>query len=60
MLRDQFLLDEGYAFIEMPKNISLESYQDLADRIEIFMRGIKRRAEADELKAQRAREQALK
>jgi hypothetical protein len=27
--------------------LSLESYQDMADRIEIFLRGLKRRADAE-------------
>jgi hypothetical protein len=33
--------------LTVPATLSPESYQDMADRIEIFMRGLKRRSDAE-------------
>lgn len=41
------LIDEGPVTLSAPSILSPESYQDLADRIEIWLRGLKRRSDAD-------------
>lgn len=46
-LHERFALDEGEVTLSYPAELSAESYQDLADRIEIILRGLKRRAEAE-------------
>jgi hypothetical protein len=47
MLQEMFNLDEGPVTLSVPATLSPESYQDMADRIEIFLRGLKRRADAE-------------
>jgi hypothetical protein len=42
-----FVLDEGPVTLSAPSVLSPESYQDLADRIEIWLRGLKRRSDAE-------------
>jgi hypothetical protein len=42
-----FNLDEGQVTLSVPATLSPESYQDMADRIEIFLRGLKRRSDAE-------------
>jgi len=44
-ITEKFTLDEGEVTLTVPQRLSLESYQDLEDRIEILLRGLKRRAE---------------
>jgi hypothetical protein len=44
---EQFALDEGEVTFSYPADLSPESYQDMADRIEIILRGLKRRADAE-------------
>lgn len=46
-LQEVFNLDEGQVTLSVPALLSPESYQDMADRIEIFLRGLKRRADAE-------------
>jgi hypothetical protein len=46
MLQEVFVLDEGNVTLTFPAQLSLESYQDLADHLEIFLRKAKRRADA--------------
>jgi hypothetical protein len=38
---------EGPVTFIVPATLSPESYQDMADRIEIFLRGLKRRSDAE-------------
>jgi hypothetical protein len=45
-VQEIFNLDEGPVTLTVPATLSPESYQDMADRIEIFLRGLKRRSEA--------------
>jgi|SRR5579862_2222063 len=47
MLQEVFTLEEGPVTFSVPATLSPESYQDMADRIEIFMRGLKRRSDAE-------------
>lgn len=47
MVQEIFNLDEGPVTLSVPATLSPESYQDMADRIEIFLRGLKRRSEAE-------------
>jgi hypothetical protein len=47
MLQEVFNLDEGPVTPSVPATLSPESYQDMADRIEIFLRGLKRRSTAE-------------
>jgi hypothetical protein len=42
-----FNLDEGQVTLSVPATLSPESYQDMAERIEIFLRGLKRRSGAE-------------
>jgi hypothetical protein len=46
-LTEVFNLDEGQVTLSVPAMLSPESYQDMADRIEIFLRGLKRRSDAE-------------
>ena len=46
-IHEKFALDEGEVTLSFPAQLSPESYQDMADRIEILLRGLKRRADAD-------------
>jgi hypothetical protein len=47
MLQEVFNLEEGPVTFIVPATLSPESYQDMADRIEIFLRGLKRRSDAE-------------
>jgi hypothetical protein len=47
MLQEVFNLDEGPVTLSVPAVLSPESYEDMADRIEIFLRGLKRRTDAE-------------
>lgn len=47
MLQEVFHVDEGPVTLTVPATLSPESYQDMADRIEIFLRGLKRRSDAE-------------
>lgn len=44
MRREVFALDEGDVILTFPDNLSSESYQDLQDHLELFLRKAKRRA----------------
>ncbi len=46
-VQEVFNLDEGPVTLIVPATLSPESYQDMADRIEIFLRGLKRRSDAE-------------
>jgi hypothetical protein len=46
-LTEVFNLDEGQVTLSVPAMLSPESYQDMADRMEIFLRGLKRRSDAE-------------
>jgi hypothetical protein len=46
-MHERFALDEGEVTLSYPSELSPESYQDMADRIEILLRSLKRRADAD-------------
>lgn len=46
MTQESFDLDEGPVTVSAPAILSPESYQDMEDRIEIFLRGLKRRSQA--------------
>lgn len=48
MVREKFDLEEGTVSISVPSILSRESYQDFADRIQILLRGLKRRSDAEE------------
>lgn len=45
MLQEVFNLEEGPVTLTFPSTLSGESYQDLADHLELFLRKAKRRAE---------------
>jgi hypothetical protein len=47
-VQEKFMLDEGEVSLTIPQGLSLESYHDLEDRLTIFLRGVKRRAEAND------------
>ena len=47
MAQEMFTLDEGPVTLTVPATLSPESYQDMADRLLIFLRGLKRRSDAD-------------
>lgn len=49
-LHEKFALDEGDVTLSYPSELSPESYQDMADRIEIVLRGLKRRADAERVR----------
>jgi hypothetical protein len=42
-VQEIFNLDEGQVTLTFPASLSSESYQDLEDRLEIVLRGLKRR-----------------
>jgi hypothetical protein len=44
VLQEVFYVDEGPVTLSVPAMLSPESYQDIADRLEIFLRGLKRRS----------------
>jgi hypothetical protein len=46
-MHEKFSLDEGEVSFSYPADLSPESYQDMADRIGILLRGLKRRADAE-------------
>lgn len=46
-MRETFALDEGEVSLSYPAELSPESYQDMADRIEILLRWLKRRTDAE-------------
>lgn len=48
MVQETFNLDEGPVAISVPSVLSPESYQDFADRVQILLRGLKRRSDAEE------------
>jgi hypothetical protein len=48
MLQEVFTLDEGSVTLTFPATLSAESYQDLADHLEIFLRKAKRRAQSSD------------
>lgn len=48
MVQEKFDLDEGTVTITVPSVLSRYSYQDFADRMEILLRGLKRRSDAEE------------
>jgi hypothetical protein len=43
MLQEVFNLEEGPVTLIFPASLSSDSYQDLEDRLEIVLRGLKRR-----------------
>jgi len=45
MLKEVFNLEEGAVTLEYPVTLSADSYQDLSDYLELFLRKAKRRAE---------------
>jgi hypothetical protein len=48
MMQEKFDLEEGTVTISVPSVLSAESYQDFADRMQILLRGLKRRSDAEE------------
>jgi hypothetical protein len=44
-LQEIFNLDEGSVILTYPASLSPQSYQDLSDYLELFLRKAKRRAE---------------
>jgi hypothetical protein len=44
-LQEIFSLDEGSVILTYPASLSPQSYQDLSDYLELFLRKAKRRAE---------------
>jgi hypothetical protein len=54
--RNVFHVDEGPVTLSVPATLSPESYQDMADRIEIFLRGLKRRSDAEAARRKQDRE----
>jgi hypothetical protein len=58
MLQEVFNLDEGQVTFTVPAILSPESYQDMADRIEIFLRGLKRRSDAEAVRRHVERDDA--
>jgi hypothetical protein len=48
MMQEKFDLEEGTVTINVPSVLSRDSYQDFADRIQILLRGLKRRSDAEE------------
>jgi hypothetical protein len=45
LLQEIFNLEEGSVTLTYPASLSAESYQDLSDYLELFLRKAKRRAE---------------
>lgn len=58
MLQENFYVDEGPVALSIPAVLSPESYRDVADRIEILLRGLKRRSEAEKSRHHTDREDA--
>jgi hypothetical protein len=48
-LQEIFNLDEGSVVLTYPASLSAQSYQDLSDYLELFLRKAKRRAQTDAL-----------
>lgn len=48
MIQEKFDLEEGPVTINVPSVLSRDSYQDFADRVQILLRGLKRRSDAEE------------
>jgi hypothetical protein len=46
--KDKFDLEEGTVTISVPSVLSRDSYQDFADRMQLLLRGLKRRSDAEE------------
>jgi hypothetical protein len=46
-MQERFDLDEGPVTLSVPSVLSPESYKDLADRIEIVLRRLKRLSDAE-------------
>jgi len=46
-MQEKFELDEGPVTLSLPSVLSPESYQDLAHRIEILLRRLKRLSDAE-------------
>ena len=55
MLQEVFTLEEGPVTVTFPATLSPDSYKDLADHLEIFLRKAKRRSGADPLYSLKAR-----
>jgi hypothetical protein len=55
-LQDVFNLDEGPVTFSVPAMLSPENYQDMVDRIAIFLRGLKRRSDAEAERRRRDRD----
>jgi hypothetical protein len=55
-MHEKFALDEGDVTLSYPADLSPESYQDMADRIEIVLRALKRRADAEAERRRNGRE----
>jgi hypothetical protein len=48
IMQEKFDLEEGTVTISVPSILSRDSYQDFADRVQILLRGLKRRSDAEE------------
>ena len=46
-MHEKFALDEGEVTVSYPAELSPESFQDMKDRIDILLRGLKRRADVE-------------
>jgi hypothetical protein len=55
-MHEKFALDEGEVTVSYPSELSPESYQDMKDRIDILMRQLKRRADAEGERRRRDRD----
>jgi len=47
MRKEVFTLDEGDVVLTFPENLSFDSYEDLEDHLQLFLRKAKRRAETE-------------
>lgn len=56
MMQEVFHVEEGPVTLSVPATLSPESYQDVADRMEIMLRGLKRRADAEAARRQHDRD----
>ena len=54
MKEDVFTLDEGNAVLQWPATLSLASYADLKDWLDLMLRKIERQAPADDENAEPA------
>jgi hypothetical protein len=45
MLQEVFNLDEGPVILSFPEHLSSESYEDLKDHLDLFLRKAKRQAD---------------